>query len=312
MHSKPGGELDAWEGHGACLFVHFDFDFFPMRVHSRHGLIVWEGHEWVGIGDVLRQDASSNWSILSAHINERGRMTASLPISKEMQEILAEEYYRDREMQWMICAMDADGDVERRICINQGRIVGYKRREDTVTFTAECQFLDSIRDYDARHKRRVDAARERFNRGLVDAMLSNGAGWMVSIAQAIASPIGLVVDVLQAVLPGRNRRIAKQRWSARRRTYWFRTVPRIPGMRLRRKGYRVRADTLDEAKSKLYERVAAKVWDVPPSFISMVIYLDDRPLEFLSLDRIRQNDDPRRYEETSPMRAWPPQSNETQ
>ena len=83
-------------------------------------------------------------------------------------------------------------------------------------------------------------------------------------------------------------------------------------MRLRRKGYRVRADTLDEAKSKLYDRVAAKIWDVPPSFISMVIYRDDRPLELLNLDRIRQNDDPRRYEETRPMRRWPPQSDETQ
>jgi hypothetical protein len=143
-------------------------------------------------------------------------------------------------------------------------------------------------------------------------MVSNGTGWMVSLVESMAGPIGLVVDMLEAILPGRNRRIAKQRWSARRRSYWFRTEPCIPGMRLRRKGYRVRADTLDEAKSKLYERVAAKIWDVPPSFVSMVIYWDDRPLEILSLDRIRQNDDPRRYEETSPMRGWPPQSNETQ
>ena len=110
-------------------------------------------------------------------------------------------------------------------------------------------------------------------------MVSNGTGSMVSLAEAIAGPIGLVVDMLEAVLLGRNRRIAKQRSSARRRSYWFRTEPRIPGMRLRRKGYRVRADTLDEAKSKLYERVAAKIWDVPPSFISMIIYRDDRPLK---------------------------------
>ena len=278
MENASDTAVDSAEWNGACLFVHFDFEFFPMRVHSGHGSMRWEDHEWQGIGDVLRRDASSKWSILSSRTNERGRMSASLPMSKKMQEILAEEYYRDREMQWMICATDADGDVERRVCINQGRIVGYQRTEDTVTFTAECQFLDPVRDHDARHMRRVGAIRQRFNRGLVDAMASNGTGWMVSLAESMAGPIGLVVDMLEAVLPSRNQRIVKQRWSARRRSYWFRTEPRIPGMRLRRKGYRVRADTLDEAKSKLYDRVAAKIWDVPPSFISMVIYRDDRPL----------------------------------
>ncbi len=311
MQSTSGGEIDAWDGRGACLFVHFDFEFFPMRVHSGHGSIGWEEYDWEGLGDVLRQNASSNWSVLSSHTNERGRMSASLPMSKQVQEILAEEYYRNRVMRWMICALDTNGEVERRVCLNRGRIVSYKRKEDTVTFTAECQSLDSMRDHDARHKRRVGAVRERFNRGVMDAILLNGAGWIVSMAEAISGQLGLVVDSLKTVLSSRNRRIAEQRWSARRRTYWFRTEPRIPRMRLRSKGYRVKADTLDEAKSKLYERVAERVWDVPSSFISMVIYRDDRPLEFLNLDQIRQNDDPARSEKTSPMRGWPPQNNET-
>ena len=75
---------------------------------------------------------------------------------------------------------------------------------------------------------------------------------------------------------------------------------------MHRNGYRLRADTLDEAKSRLYETVASRVWDIAPSFVSMVIYVDNRPLEFLNLDKLRRDDDPVRFEETTRMRGWPP------
>lgn len=306
MGKMADTDIDAAQWKGACLFVHFDFQFFPMRVHSGQGSISWQGHEWRGVGDVLRRDASSSWSILSAWSDERGSMSASLPMSKEMQEILTEEYYRDREMHWMICAMGANGDVERRVRANRGRITEYRRMEDSVTFTAQCEFLDSVRERDVRHKRRVGASRRRFKWGLADAVASNGIGWIVSLAEMFGGAIGLAVDVLEAVVPGRNRRIAKQRWTARERTYWFNTEPRIPGRRMHRNGYKVRADTLDEAKCKLYGLVAGKVWEIPPSFISMIIHCDGRPLEFLNLDALRANGDPRRYEEISAMRGWPP------
>ena len=126
---------------------------------------------------------------------------------------------------------------------------------------------------------------------------------MVSLAQVFAGGMGIALDMLAAVVSGRSRRIAKQRWSARRRTYWFKTEPRIPGIRMRRNGYRVRADTLEEAKSRLYDLVAKKIWDISPSFINMIIYWQDHPFEFLNLDTIRQNDDPRRYEATSPTKV---------
>ena len=306
MGTVSGRAIDTAQWNGAGLFVHFDFEFFPMRVHSGRGSVIWESHEWQGIGDLLRRDASSSWGVLSSHTNERGRMSASLPMSKEMQEILAEEYYRDREMRWMICAIDAKGDVERRVCTNRGRIIEYKRMEDSVTFTAQCELLDPMHERDARHKSRVEAIRRRFKWELTDSIVSNGIGWIVSLAEMFSGAIGPAIDVLEAVIPGRHRRIVRQRWTARKRTYWFKTVPRIPGIRMRRNGYKVRADTLDEAKLKLYELVAGQLWDIPPSFISMIIYCDDRPLEFLNLDTLRQNDDPKRYEETSAMRGWPP------
>lgn len=306
MQGAPSRKTDVWEGHQVRLFVLFDFEFYSMRVHSGHDLIGWAGYRWEGIGDILRRNASSNKSILSLHSSERGEMSASLPMSEEMQEILAEEYYRDREMKWMLCVMDAAGDVERQVYIDQGRIVSYQRRDDYVTFTAECQVWASVNDLDARHKRRVDAVRVRFKRGLLDAMVSSAFDWAVSLIEAASNPIGLVVEVLQAVLPGRFRRIVKQRWSARKRSYWFRTEPSVPGMRLCMSGYRVRADTLEEAKSMFCARVAARIWDIPPNFISMAVYSDEEPIGILNLDSIRQNVDLERHKKSSPMAAWPP------
>ena len=57
-------------------------------------------------------------------------------------------------MHWVICAMDSNGDVERRVCVNMGRIVEYKRMEDSVTFTAQCEILESLQERDARHRSR--------------------------------------------------------------------------------------------------------------------------------------------------------------
>ena len=277
-----------------------------MRVHSGHNLTNWEGHEWQGIGEALRQTASSSRGIFSPSTSQRGRMSASLPMSREMQEVLAEEYYRDRLMEWMICAVDEKGEVERRIYVNRGRIDSYRRSDDSVTFMAECEVLDSLREHDVRHKRRVGSIRRRFKSSLSDMTVSSGTGWVVSLVEMFAGAFGFVVDAMEVIVPGRNRRIVIQRWSARRRTYWFKTEPRIPGIRMRRNGYRERADTLDEAKSRLYELVAKKIWNVSPNFVNMVIYWNDRPLEFLNLDTIRQHDDPTRYEVTSPARRWPP------
>lgn len=288
------------------LFVHFDFEFFPLRVHSGQVRTSWEGHEWEGIGDVLEREMSSQWIVLSRETKERGKMSASLPITKELKEVLDNEYYRDRGMEWMICAVNGDGTVNRRLCVNSGRIDSYRRKEDYVTFTAECGLLNSQRTRDDRHKSKVEAVRQRFKWNLADSMKSNGLGWVLGLVELLAGGIGLLVKALKAVVSSRNRRIIQQRWSARQKMYRFRTDPRIPGMKMPGNGYNVRADTLDAAKRKLYATVAKRVWEISPNFVGMIVYWEGRPLEYLNLDTLRKNDDPERYEETDPMGKWPP------
>ena len=122
-------------------------------------------------------------------------------------------------------------------------------------------------------------------------------------------PLGVIIDVLSLCFPGRTRRAIKQRWEARKRTFWFKTEPAIPGMRLGKKGYKIRADTREEATRQLYARTARRIWDFPREWIHMLVYVNDKPLEMFNLDSIRQRDDPKRWAETNPMKAWESQAN---
>ena len=304
MQNLSTETVEALKNNRLALFVHFDFLFFPMRVHSGESSVDWEGNNWEGIGDILRQGASSSSMLISSHDKNRGKISASLPMSKEMLEILSNGYFRDRKMQWMVCSLNADGEVIDRVYGNEGGIVEYSRKDDTITFTANIDLLNSNQEHDARHKRKVVAIRQQFRWDLVDTAISNGLGWIVNMFGVFVGQIGLVIDVVSMVVPGRRRRIVQQRWQARERTYWFRTEPIIPNMKMHRNRYKVRADTLDEAKAKLYGSVVDKIWYFPRGFLMMVVYVNDRPLEYLDLEQIRKNVDPKRCEETNPVRAW--------
>lgn len=256
--------MEALEKNQASLFVYFDFWSFPMRVHSGQGEIEWNGHRWTGVGDVLGQDAYSKSFAISGHSYSRGEMAASLPVNRETTEVLQKEYYRDRRMEWARCAMSRDGEVIERVAFNRGRIVKYSRQEDVVTFTAEFDLLDSVDEKDARHKKRVEAVRQQSKWDVRETVSSSGLGWVSNWWSLIVGspPMGVIVDVLSLCFSSRARRSMQQRWEARKRTFWFKTEPPIPGMRLGKKGYKIRADTLDEATGQLYARAVRKIWGI--------------------------------------------------
>ena len=298
--------MEALEKDRISLFVYFDFSALPMRVHSGQGEIEWNGHQWTGVGDVLRQDSHSQPFAMSAHSYSRGEMAASLPVNPETTEVLTKEYYRDRRMEWAICAMNQDGGVIERVAFNRGRIVKYSRQEDVITFEAEYDLLDSVEKKDTRHKKRVEAVRQRFKWDVGETVSSSWAGWLLNL---LSLGLGVIIDVLSLCFPGRTRRAMQQRWGARKRTFWFTTVPPIPGMRRGKKGYKIRADTLDEAAEQLYARAARSIWDFRRERLGLAVYENGKPLGTFDLDSIRQGDDPERWAETNPMKAWESQAN---
>ena len=292
---------EALEKDRISLFVYFDFRSFPMHVHSGQGEIEWNGHRWTGVGDVLQQDSYSQSFSMSAHSHSRGEMSASLPVNRKTTEVLGKEYYRDRRMEWAMCAMSQDGGVIERVAFNRGRIVKYSRQDDAVTFTAESDLLDSVDEKDARHKKRVEAVRQQSKWDVEETGFSSGPGWLLNWWSFVAGfqPLGVIVDVLSLCFSSRARRSIQQRWEARKRTFWFKTEPPIPGMRLGKKGYKIRADTLDEATGQLYERAARRIWDFPREWLLMGVYVNGEPLEMFDLDSIRRRNVPKRWEETN-------------
>lgn len=297
--------VDALKENRVSLFVHFDFEFFPKRVHSGCGTIDWGGNEWTGIGDVLRKNSTSSSPILSSTHYNRGEMAASLPMTSKTREVMAQEYYRGRRMKWMMCSLDHQGNVIEQVYQNEGVMVEYRARDDILTLKAECDLLDSTADKDARHKSTVEAIRRRFNWNIGDEVRSSGLGWLVNASlAALGEVLGLVLSLVSMCLSDSFRRRLVQRLGARKRVYRFSTEPKIPGIELVNDAYEIRADTLEEAKTKLYTKAARVVWDIPRWCVNLLVYVDDRPLEMLNIDHFRKLNDFERCKDTDPVSKW--------
>ena len=295
-----------------ALFVLFDFEFVPVRAHSGTGVVVWKDLEWDGVGDALLTNSMCKPMSIGRESDGRGRMSASLPAGGRMAEILDRGYYRNRAMQWSMCAVTPAGEVLEVVLENAGSIVEYTANGDVVTFYAEDDRLDSQRELDTRHKTKVTAIRKRFKEDLVQTVPSALPGWANTLVGVLAGNVlSIAGDMLKLALATRSRRSFIQRWRARQKLFVFTTEPRIPGFLWRHvKAYRIRADTLEEARAKLYGVLASKAWDFPRGvmmvFVTVQIVGGDPGRLFMErvvmfdIDRQRKLSDPERWEQTDP------------
>ena len=303
---KPETEEALNAGREHYLFF-FDFMFFPMRVHCGKAPVQWDGHEWVGAGSVVETNFSYSLTSFSSSLLQdgsgyhRGHITASLPLDNTTREVVAKGYYRERTMKLFMCSYDERGKVIERVGQASGTIVKVSQEGNVITFTAEDDAFDSLEQKDKRRKKTVEDFRMQFKGDLSSTVSSGAVGWSTNVLGL--SVVGIVLDVL-ALFRRSTRRAVGQRWRATRRTYWFTTTPRMPRKWRRKKGYRIRADTLAEAKVKLYREAVRKIWSFPRGWVNMIVEVDGRLLEFFDLDRVRQAVDPERWKETDPARRW--------
>ena len=295
-----------------ALFVLFDFEFLPIRAHSGKGIVLWKDLEWDGVGDALLTNSMCKPVSIGRESHNRGRMSASLPAGGRMTEILDGGYYRNRAMQWSMCAVTPAGDVLEVVLENAGSIVEYTAKDDIVTFFAEDDRLDSQRELDAQHKTKVTAIRKRFKEDLVQSVPSALPGWANTLVGILAGNVlSIVGDMLKLGLATRSRRSFIQRWRARKRLFVFTTEPRIPGFLWRHmKAYGIRADTLEEARAKLYGVMASKAWDFPRGVMMVFVTVQTvggdpgrlfmERIVMFDIDRERKRSDPERWEQTDP------------
>ena len=292
-------------------FLFFDFLFFPLRVHSGNDTIEWDGYEWKGIGQVLMLNFSfdtTQSNFLSGKNrksrSKRGHLSASLPLDMKTREIVNKGYHRGRNMTLQMCSYDERGNVIERIAYASNEIINYTQEDNVFTFSSQDTELVDIAEKDARHKKTVDAVREQFSLEMLDSVKSGWVGWILNFVNVtFGNFFGIATKLVGLFMPSKRRSL-KQRRKARKRVYWFTTFPKIPGAWTHKKGYKIRADTLEEAKSKLYMKVEKKVWRFPRGYIQLLVQVDGKFLEFFNLDHVRQHNDCERWKETDPIRQW--------
>ncbi len=302
---------EALEAERIRFLVFFDFMFVPTWAHCGNGSIEWEGHTWTGVGGVLRTNlALSGMSLSSlpgqdgAGRSQRGHATASLPLDSKTREVIAKGYYRDRKMELLVCSFNERGKIIERVAYANGSIVKFSQENNILTFMAEDDTFDSREKKEQRRQKTIEDFRAQFREELSRTASTSAIGWFMNLlAATVGNWVGIILDALMFFRRS-NRRALAQRWQARKRTYWFTTTPSIPRRWKRKKGYALRADTLAEAKRKLYGEVVRKIWLFSRGWINMIITADGRPLEFLDLDQIRQAVDLERWEATDPLRQW--------
>lgn len=299
MHKFSPETIEALEIGRTSLFVKFDFLFLPKRVHSGQGVVVWDGQEWEGIGETLKVGSSSRMTSTSPRFAGYvpGSVSASLPLDSDIAEIISRQYYWKQKIEYAICAVDENNVVIERVHFNYGIMNGLHVEDDLVTFTAKNDYFESTTEKDTGHKRKVEAVRSRFKSDLK----GQGLSWLSNFLSSLTIEFwSFIVNIFSFCFS----RSTRQRWAARKQIYWFKTQPAIPRIKIKKDGYKVKADTLDEAKTELYRRVAKNIWEIPRGYISMIIYINDRPLELLDLEHVRHCDDPRHCDETSSIKSW--------
>ena len=307
---KPETEAALEAGRIRC-FVFFDFIFVPTWVHCGNGSIEWDGYSWTGVGDVLRTNLSYSATSLSPSLGQhgasryhRGHVMASLPLDSTTREVIAKGYYRDRKMELFLCAFDEHGNICERAAYSAGSIVNVSLKDNIVTFTAEDDTLDAADEKEQRRKKTGEDFRAQFKCEISRTASTSAIGWLMNLlAASVGNWVGIILDALMFFRRS-NRRALSQRWQARKRTYWFSTTPSIPYKWKRKKGYAVRADTLEEAKREIYSEVVRKIWLFPRCWINMIVTVDGKLLEFLDLDKIREAIDTERHKATDPLRQW--------
>lgn len=167
-----------------------------------------------------------------------------------------------------------NGQVIRGICLEDG---GVDKDHDYIVFEFDTDpSLCAIR---------APAERDEKNE-------ANGA-----VTQRVKSPI-------THHRRSRNWRAVVQGWFTRRRVYWFTTTPDIPRLRKRKRGYKIRAGSLEEARMRLYRLAAARIWEFPRGFVLLLVKESGRLLEPFDLEQIRKVDDPQKQHETNPVEVW--------
>ena len=284
------------------VFITFDFELSPMYVHSGEGERELKGRQFQGLGHALKFKHKS--TAFTRKIHTKGAIEISLPMSVDIEKIFQQKTYVDRKVTCELFAIDNSSNLLNRVLYCKGKIFkDYALSGDSVILTAYDDTLDSQQQKDNRHKEKITEIRSRFNRQMGDLLWKSLLGIFISlILGSTVDPVVGLASILLSFWFIRN--LWKQRISARKRVFWIKTEPKIPRKWKRKHGYKVHADTLEEANEKLHFEIIRKIWLFPREWRMIIIRPQNYHMHLFSLEDVRLRDNPKRCKETDPMQMW--------
>lgn len=302
-------------------FVHIDLMFSPMRVHNGTGIVKWDGHRWMGMGNALDapKAITADTIISGGTVHPPVERVVSLPMNRKLGEALIYGYYVNRKIRIDICTLTKEGDVLERIGTHTGSITKCSTTDsNALAFHVEDRRLmghinplqDPQQIAEDSHKASV---RSRFRQNVLGLAISQGRSGLV--AAIVDATSGFVGNVLSSSL-SRPSRLIRQRWAARKSRYTVRAdmdgtglppllVSYLGGLVTVSLEKTFRAYTEKEALELFHGYVARKVWRTPRSFLKAQVSINGRRLPYMvDLDHYRKTSDPEKWANTDPVRVW--------
>ena len=282
------------------LFVTLDFEFSPVHVHNGEGMIELEGRKFNGLGDELMCESKPTNFSRGKHIQGTSRIT--LPKSKSIEKVLQQKTYMNRGVTCEVFAIDKTGNPLERVWRDDGKMLRHIESDDSIALIAIDDTFDNQHQKDKRHYEKIAEIRNRFNRQTGKLLWKILLRFAVSLFSEVLSLVKIIFSFFGSLWS--NRILIRQRLSAKRRVYWIETEPEIPGKTKSDHGYKLRADTLEEAIRKLHSEIRKKIWLFPRGCRMIIIRPHGYHTQILSLEDIRLQDDPKRCKESDPIQLW--------
>ena len=282
------------------LFVTLDFEFSPIHVHDGEGIIELEGHKFNGLGDELTYEAKPTSFTVGKYRQGTSRIT--LPKSKRIEKVLQHKTYMNRGVTCEIFAIDESGNTLDRVWRDHGKMLRHIESDDCIALIAIDDTFDSQQEKDNRHNEKTTEIRGRFNRQMGKLLWKSLPRAAVSLFSEVISLAKIVPSFFGSLWS--NRILIRQRLSAKRRVFWIETEPEIPGKTKSDYGYKLRADTLEEAIGKLHSEIRKKIWLFPRGCRLIFIRPRGYTMQTSSLEDIRLQDDPKQCKESDPIQLW--------
>ncbi|MCY3542162.1 MAG: hypothetical protein OXH31_09710 [Gammaproteobacteria bacterium] len=288
-------------------FVFFDFLGLPVYIHNKRGQRQLHNKTWVGIEENLKVSRS----IVPFPNRNTANITIPIldhPIIGLIRKILNDGWWKNRQVELFEYSLDPQEHLVERIGYAKYTIKSYCVQpcgygNEEVTFNMEHLDLAGVQETDSYHKDAVQFHRDHYNSEIIKELIWSTCGVILGLL------IGAWKQVVAIFKLGS---LTIRRMSFRKRVFTFNTEPKIPGAM---SAYKIKSDTLEEAKEKYCRTLYKKRWFLHKNNLgTLTIYVRNNTRSWVpfiySLEELCKQENLQKWRELHPLKNTPWMPNE--